>query len=341
MGSRLISLEITVLGRAVGESIVVHFHDDTWLVVDSFRARKTAIPLHYVSHIGGDVSRILYVLATHWDHDHVAGLADVIAAAPESEFFSPLIADPGRLSSLLARDNVAARRSARGRTRHAYLSVLDQLDKRNEPGVLVSSRSLIKQDDFTTVLALSPTDWAVEDGLASARRDVADSAPPRTPLRVMWPNLTSVAVWIATPTHGALLGADLEHHARYGWDRAVKETRRVRRGMQATLVKVPHHGSEDAHSVAMWTDLLKARPEAVLTPFGWQLPRDRDVSRIVTLAPALRIAAGSHWSGWDRVAGLMRSAIPEARVHVAGVVRYVRYVARTGGWSVEEGTLRV
>jgi hypothetical protein len=85
-----------------------------------------------------------------------------------------------------------------------------------------------------------------------------------------------------------LLGADLESHPtdERGWGAIVGSEGRPTG--PAHFVKVPHHGSENAHDDRMWTDLLVPEPHAAITPFssgGTPLPRDTDIERIAALTP--------------------------------------------------------
>ena len=84
-----------------------------------------------------------------------------------------------------------------------------------------------------------------------------------------------------------MLGADLEEvkSAKKGW-RAIVE---ARRGIEprACLFKVPHHGSAGAHNSEVWSELLKAYPKSIVTPWkrgGGQLPKDTDRERIRKLS---------------------------------------------------------
>jgi beta-lactamase superfamily II metal-dependent hydrolase len=167
---------------------------------------------------------------------------------------------------------------------------------------------------------------------------VSDAAPDSAAVAVR-PNLTSIVLWIESATHSVLLGGDLERHPEYGWSRAISETAEVRGPSRAGLVKIPHHGSADADEPDMWGLLLEPNPEAVLTPFGAQLPRDQDVARLKQRTSHLRVAAGPQWSRWTSIGTTITTAIPGAVIDAPSEIGYVRYRALDAGWEVVEGSL--
>jgi hypothetical protein len=56
------------------------------------------------------------------------------------------------------------------------------------------------------------------------------------------------------------------------------------------VVKVPHHGSDDAHYDGMWSELASPSPVAIMTPLrrgSNDLHRDTDVGRLLELCGRL------------------------------------------------------
>jgi hypothetical protein len=52
---------------------------------------------------------------------------------------------------------------------------------------------------------------------------------------------------------------------------------------KASLFKIPHHGSENAHTSGVWSEMLLQNPYAVLTPYengDTKLPTKKDVERV-------------------------------------------------------------
>ena len=89
------------------------------------------------------------------------------------------------------------------------------------------------------------------------------------------------------------MGADLEgsNNPETGWEAVIAYARPPTR---ASLVKVPHHGSPDAHHDGMWDELLDEERLAILTPFAngdVHRPTEEDVARVVALATPVYLTA--------------------------------------------------
>jgi hypothetical protein len=324
-------LEVVVLGRSKGESVVVRMGDDL-LVVDSFLAGKRPAAHAFIEQARWKADRVLGIVATHWDDDHVHGLAAVLADAPAARFFAPAVSDSVKLAAWLAHTRRhRAEADDPADATGSFARVLTVLKERDADGHRVKARAMILRhpESGCLVLGLSPTQRAIDEERATALGGTGT---------VVASNLTSIALWIQTDTHRVLLGGDLESHPDFGWDAAIGETADLIDDA-ATLVKVPHHGSADAHADAMWSTLLKPKPWAVLTPYGPVLPRVTDMARLYGLASELHVAAGPRWPGWEAL-GLAVGLSTAGTVRGARRPGYVRYTAAPGGgWDVARGAL--
>jgi hypothetical protein len=97
------------------------------------------------------------------------------------------------------------------------------------------------------------------------------------------PNNVAVVLWVQVGNVGIILGSDLEesHSVTLGWQAIMNSTRRP--AGRAHVFKVPHHGSENAHSDDVWDNLLEPSPIAVLTPYARgrkPLPSESDIARM-------------------------------------------------------------
>lgn len=133
-------VEVSVVGRGYGESVLVHLGWGDWLIVDSCVAdREPPAPYAalYLDGMGIPFEGVRWLLASHWHDDHVAGLgaltrlctrADVFIseALRSKEFASLAFAEveepPGRISSGIREmretpnfERASARFSRRGR----------------------------------------------------------------------------------------------------------------------------------------------------------------------------------------------------------------------------------
>jgi hypothetical protein len=79
-----------------------------------------------------------------------------------------------------------------------------------------------------------------------------------------------------------LLGADLvnSNNPATGWDAVLAHAKPA---LNATLVKVPHHGSEGAHKDEVWDEIVEDDAVAILTPWvlaDGHLPTSADLDRL-------------------------------------------------------------
>ena len=143
-----------------------------------------------------------------------------------------------------------------------------------------------------------------------------------------------------------LLGSDLEEtpNPNTGWSVIVDSPRRPIG--QASVLKIPHHGSVTADQSRVWTEMLEPEPVAVLTPFhqgNVMLPTQIDVGRIhsrTTKAYATSVTAGRKSK---RRSGIVEKTIRETVRSIrdvqgpTGQVRLRRNAVNPNSseWSVE------
>ena len=139
-----------------------------------------------------------------------------------------------------------------------------------------------------------------------------------------------------------LLGADLE---RNGWLEIL--------GIQpqpngkASVFKIPHHGSQDAHEEQVWHHLLDQQPIAILTPWrrgGKELPTKGDTQRILSFTSQAYVSASRNVL--ERKSGIRRSKAVDKTMREIGVrlkpvgtargmIRLRKRVGSAGSWNVE------
>lgn len=292
-GPAATELEVSVFGPGVGEGIAVHLCDGQWLIVDSCRASDgQPAALRYLRALGVDVATaISWIVATHWHDDHVRGLAEIYCEAKSAAFACSAVISSGQALEVLR----LARAAEPGRSGVDELSdVFAEAIRRAPNGirpipspVWAGERTLLLRDSSPhsnvarEILALSPSQVAQTRGtLAWAERHRTALDAGRR-LVSQEPNETSVVLTVRVGGVSVLLGADLEDRAdpRDGWS-GVHQTHAALQCSPSVILKVPHHGSDNADHPAIWNHLVLPEPVSVLTPFRPQRPRDSDIARI-------------------------------------------------------------
>jgi hypothetical protein len=141
-------------------------------------------------------------------------------------------------------------------------------------------------------------------------------------------NDVSAALWISIGDHTILLGADLENvpNAQRGWQ-AVLNSPALPVG-KAAVVKIPHHGSHNAHSEDVWTRIIESAPLACLTTWsmGRKLPKKTDVKRILALTDKAFVTSALERRSQTQLAAI-RKTLKESgttisnRPRIAGQIR--------------------
>jgi hypothetical protein len=287
-------IEVSTFGPGIGESIVVHLGFGEWVVVDSCRdyVTRTAAALNYFRQIGVDpATSVRSIVASHWDSDHIRALGDLVEACPEAGFWCTAAVGSEEFDTLL--DIVDSRGDDLGlRLRELARVIGRRRDRLGEghgtPSLAMESTMILERPPWEgvprrAIHALSPSPRAMLMTTANARYAISDGQQLAGRVQRLSRNDTSVALLVAFGDDGALLGGDLEFSAdtTRGWRPAVRRLREL--GVTASLVKIPHHGSANAHDEEMWGLGLCSNPGAAVTPFfsgSTPLPRPGDRARI-------------------------------------------------------------
>lgn len=292
-------IEVSVFGPGVGESLVVHMGGGEWIVVDSCRdrERQRAAALVYLESLGIDPAEaVRAIVASHWDTDHICTLGEIVEACPEASFWCTAAVGSQEFDAIL---ELAVREDEPlGKRLLELAGILAALRDREEDASqvprLASESSLLLElpaaDGLPrrAVHALAPSHRSVMISAENVRYVLGGGGEMRRRVQKMSRNDASVVLLLDLGGECVLLGGDLEYSKdpHRGWQPAVNRAREL--GLRSSLVKIPHHGSRNAHDDTMWADALDPRPAAVLTPFfsGLQpLPRNSDRERIRRYTP--------------------------------------------------------
>jgi hypothetical protein len=288
--------EVSVFGRGFGEAICIHLGAGQWVLIDSCLNPRTGEPasLDYLRDIGVSVDAVCLVLITHWDNDHIRGITKIVKECSHAKVAcSQALDDKDAFQFVIEQEQEA---TPAGPGLDELRSVLRLCRDR---GIVWAKGNLPLHPrppgDRPNVVALSPSEDAVERGIlslieAATGKQRAVTRRYRVP---EGPNGASVATSIRSGEVTVLMGADLEasSNPETGWAAVLAYARPSAR---ASLVKVPHHGSPDAHHDGMWSELLNDDRLAILTPFSngdVQRPTEEDVARILGLAAPVYLSA--------------------------------------------------
>ncbi|AHY50556.1 MBL fold metallo-hydrolase [Bradyrhizobium japonicum] len=290
-------IEVSLFGPGYGECCLVHIGGGKWIVIDSCvepRSQKPAA-LEYLERIGVDAATsVEMIVATHWHDDHVRGISTLLRACPKASFvLSNAMSSKEFISMALARNTIKSTKVSTGSGEIS--AVFDQLgSSRRTATRAIADRTLMTVRNSSlrhgydcVVTSLSPSDRQTQtfmDDLALLMPD-PNSSERRCVSR--GPNHLAVALWVSLGPVDILLGADLEEtqDPDTGWSVIVNSTNRPKG--QATVFKIPHHGSQNGHCVGVWQSMLAPHPISILTPYNRGdvgLPTEDDVKRIVPLS---------------------------------------------------------
>lgn len=291
-------IEVAIFGNGFGECIVVHVGRDQWFVVDSciFKGSSRAAALEYFEAIGVDPSNAVeFVLATHWDDDHIMGISELVEECKGAKFFMSAAIKDTKFSRAFLHSPIAraVRTGQRARAGIAeFHKIYNYLDSNDLPRNYAVQDTTLMRKGPIEVTALSPHSSAFEKAVNSLAASFANPGGlPLASVRAQRPNHTSVVLWVKIGAVKLLLGADLEEaHDHKGWSMILKES--VTRGDDAGVYKVAHHGSPTGHHDEVWTKMLAAKPISVIAPWergGKFLPANDDIVRIRALSGSLHL----------------------------------------------------
>lgn len=286
-------LEVTTIGVGgfEGESIILHFGNDKWGVIDSCKSKDGEnLPLLYLHTLGVELDNVVIVVCTHWHSDHINGLNEVLQACPNAQFYYPVVGQKNNLLKYLIQGDKAQGKSS---VWTEFLNCLNTAgNARTNYGSL--DRVVYDQGNGIQLIALSPSDKMLDEmHKILAKFDAKDSDLTKINETVITPNMCSTALILSTPDTCILLGADLEANrnkkrdvtacigecgARWekGWCNVIKKSA-VFSTRSATYFKLPHHSSKTGYCDEIWKNHISKPSVSVSTIFvnnaGVKLPK--------------------------------------------------------------------
>lgn len=262
--------------------------------LNPFNGRPAA--LSYLEDIGVDpAAAISFVLVTHWDDDHIRGVAEIIDTAVGCTVACTAAFNKMEAMSFVFRQ---ADRGGHGSGVTEFSDVLRIMGERGRSPIWAMANTdlhPLPPGDSPAVKALSPSHDTLSRSLEALIEGATEpeSAVPRRYRAPEGPNGASVAAVVRKNGITILLGADLEKsdNPEAGWDAVLTYAAPA---AAASLVKVPHHASPGAHHDDMWKKLAEPDSVAIVTPWSLGagfLPAESDLIRLRGVTDKLYLAA--------------------------------------------------
>lgn len=301
-------LEVSLFGPGYGEAMAIHIGAGKWILVDSCVHPEFGLPcsLDYLLALGVDVENAVdLIVVTHWHDDHIAGISTILDYCTSAILSISIALRLKEFLQLVALYGTAS--VVKNSGIEELVKVFEILEDRKSHGVrfnppkLAHANTRVFREEVsvsgerveTTVCALSPSDAAVLKAQL-AFSQLLESTDQRNRIGSPSANEISVVLQVQVGHDAILLGSDLQTTSdpTTGWSVIVDESTVV--SQKATVFKIPHHGSENAHHGSVWSELLISAPYAILSPFrrgNVFLPAPSDITRIARLTDRAYLTA--------------------------------------------------
>ena len=334
--------EVSLFGPGYGECVLIHLGNQRWVVVDScLDPDGQPAALSYLNQLGLDPAEsVCMIVTTHWHDDHIRGMAQVVEVCQGAGF---CCANALTRQEFLSAVGALERRPATpaGSGVRELFNVFGSLNARTVTPLYASPNRRIYQRDGCTIWTLSPSDAVYQTFLRRIHEILPAVNEPKRRIPSLEPNDVSVVLLIEIDETAILLGGDLE---RQGWLAILDDPQPH---PKASVFKVPHHGSENAHERRVWEEMLERTPVAVLTPWrrgGRSIPTASGTRQILSHTDRAYITAspqsitGGSLRRRDR---MVQRTIRESGVAIrsitpsTGMVRLRRKTTPPADWNVE------
>ena len=287
------TIEISIFGSVVGESIVIHLSPTEWLIVDSCLHAESKKPaaIHYLEAMGLDPAAVVkLIVLTHWHDDHVTGAGEIVERCQAAALALPQAMSCDEfiqfLSTYAKPDFVLDRETSPLKEFRRIARIRDERVKRNTAFAhpdWASANKLLFKTSSGAVIALSPSNRAIADALTEFAQLIAEGRTNRRVPVAPDRNENAVSLWLASGEYRVLLGSDLQESKQAdNGCQAVLTCKHFPDGVAGTF-KIPHHGSHNAHSDRVWSNLVRNHDAvAAVTTYirGVKLPKPSDVARL-------------------------------------------------------------
>lgn len=294
-------IELTLIGPGYGECCLVHIGGGHWIIVDSCRHSETGDPaaLTYLRGIGvNSNTAVARIVVTHYHDDHIRGLAELVRECAGAKLCVPVAMGRREFLVRVAAYSPELLGRVAGVTKEikaTFEEIANRPKGSTTFGIIhgIAGRRIFSLDKGDSghglqceIRCLSPSDKDVSVFQNYLAQDYARLKEPKIRPAPFTPNSQSIALHVLIGEGSILLGADLEapNDPDRGWNAVLRD--QMETAARSSAIKIPHHGSRNAHCDELWRTMLLDNPWAILTP--WQgpqrtTPTKEDVNRIVSL----------------------------------------------------------
>jgi Metallo-beta-lactamase superfamily len=267
------------------------------MIVDSCIDKPSATPaaIKHLSELGiRPEESVDLIIMTHWHDDHIRGAATLLESCQQAKFCCSSALGAKEFIAMVSAYNSGffSRSSSGVREIHEIYRILRSSNRTSlkaapDRPIYFLPASVSGHAHDCRVTTLSPSDLQIDLAWGEIAALMPQVDVDRTKRRCSprGPNHLSVVVWIDIGPVAVLLGGDLEETETpgTGWSAIVASA--TRPAGEASVFKIPHHGSANAHSSEVWEQMLRAAPFALVTPYKRRekLPRKSDVEQITAL----------------------------------------------------------
>jgi beta-lactamase superfamily II metal-dependent hydrolase len=282
-------IEVSVFGKGVGESTVLHLQDDHWIIVDSFvdPDTKKPISLEYLDYIGVSYDKVKKIIVTHWDWDHIAGLYDLVKKCSSAKVFFPLAFQEEVFTKFIcAYNSKSANDNIEGsfKTKEIFRSFLYLVNNDIEYDFLHNDKLISQLNNNDQVFALSPSKKEIEEFLKYIASKIPSINSDRIDAVDRDANRISSVMWVNMEIANILLGADMEYSesSDIGWKNIINLECIKNAKSKCEVYKVSHHGGKSGDDEVIWKELLDKNPISIVSPYSrTPLPSKIDVMRLI------------------------------------------------------------
>jgi beta-lactamase superfamily II metal-dependent hydrolase len=293
-------LEITLFGPGYGEALCIHIGNGYWVLIDSCRDKDgKSASLQYLTSIGIDKDKVLFIIISHWHDDHIKGVTNLVRHFEKATvIFSPLISEKYFLALTEQLKNIGTKNGGGLREIRNCLDIAlneNRIKTYSENQCIFNSAtSGIDVGQNLKIHSVSPSNAGVTEESIGFTKSFEIGSKDYVPSKKE--NHASIAIHICTPEFSVLLGSDLEtyHSDKFGWGAVLKNNNVIE--SKCDLFKIPHHGSEGAYHPDVWKTLISDEPISILTPFkngNVDLPKAAGVDQLKKDSHSVYITASN------------------------------------------------